>query len=327
MKLVIEITPQLLSRLRRAVETGGYPGFAEFAVLALENQLGLEEGGPIEARTGNLPSMQPPEHAQPPEVFAPSSASSLSVADAGWLWGMINRLLPVKFACRALLKSGPTLLSSFRENTSQQATEFGAELMTATRSRGREDTLATGFPIKEPLFPARRRFENHFIGRLEAAGSPRGALFELGLAGVKGERNQATIALTEAGFQFASLSNPPIDKRDFSVALSAEEAAVYLARVAAVIPREADCFSMVLTTLRHGPVSVDGLNTAVQKHLPRYSMAALQGQKAGALGRLRDLGFIVRTTESSATNFRITDRGIHALEVLQPAAEFGGTGQ
>ncbi len=332
MNLLLEIPTGLLGRLSEAVDRNGFASINEFALLALENQLSVE-GQPAPPREPIPTSSRTPwDSARNREMdtrkYLSASATvsaRLSVEESGWLWGIINRVLPIKFVARQLLQltgSEPIPLELARKQIAAQATETAAWIATQmSTARDRHDTLITGFPVREPLYPAEQRFINYFLGRIESMGHARGALFELGLAGIVTGSGKPAIALTEIGYGFASLANPVLDSSSIEASISEEEINFYVSQIVPVIPRELDCFTLILLALKHQTLGVEELDTRVLDHLPnRFSRAAVQSQKAGALGRLRDLALIERKKLGVSASFEITKRGLIALKAISPAA-------
>lgn len=336
MKLVVEIAPTLLDRVRAAVERGNFRSLTEFASLAMENQLALEldQTADDSNRDGSAsPVVQsthaPIERAPYGEILGPTIAASLSVNDHGWLWGIVNRVLPIKFAARYLQNAtdgGLVPLESAKREAANQAEQLARRIVASTsKDRDRHDRLVTGFPLREPIYPAKLRFANHYVGRLEHSKEPRGALFELGLASLGDRGGKWYVGLTPIGEEFARLRNPVLDSANHQTPLSPEEIACYVTKIVPGIPRELDCFLTLLTNIGSGPKSVDQLDRLVELHLPRkYSKAALQTQKAGALGRLRDLGLIERIKEGLTASFTITPAGKKAFEHLAQLPVDGG---
>lgn len=329
MKLVVDISAKLFERLQIAVDRSDYPSIGDFAILALENQLSLETS--VVAPSAELVADTSPmgqqdrhdfrvdEPRSAAKLLAPTSAASLNVADDGWLWGIVNRILPIKFALRELYAAHAlSPLPLAQQQIAESATLFAQKILANTSTeRDRHDTLVTGFPIREPLYPAQQRFSNHYVGRLERSGQTRGALFELGLAGIEYTEGQPSIGLTELGLNLARLPNPTLDSARFDAALSPDEVAYYVENVVPSIPRELDCFVTLLAALENGPKSVEDIDTIVADHLStRFSPAAIQTQKAGGLGRLRDLGLINRQKDGLTAQFQITEDGQLALRRL-----------
>lgn len=343
MKVVIDIPVGLLDRLRNAVEAGGFASLGQFATLALENQLSLEapaHGSRTGAVTSPAPPRVPPqvEHlpqatgagfsalrvASPvsPSTFECSAAAHLSVEDQGWIWGIINRIFPIKVALRSLLidsAQGPAVLLSAKSRAGERAESVGKwiQQMYAGNGPPRDESLLTGLPTREPLYRARERFEDHFFGRVDKTGRPWGALFELGMAGVKTAEGHRLVALTTAGATLAVLPNPVLDEARLDRALSEEEIGAYLDMVAAKVPRERSCLLAILEGLLERDMTVAQMDGLARRVLPkRLSDAAAQTMKAGALGRMQDLELITRVKTGRSARFAITQTGESALNKL-----------
>lgn len=327
MRVIIDVSPKLFDRLQSLVDNSDYRSVADFATVAFENQLLLESAPSTQPSASLAPNrsiggaVAPNERDQISRALSPvasTSAALMSVEEHGWIWGIVNRVLPIKFAARQLHASNLILLTDAQSEIAKAATDFAKRILANTPGdRDRHDTLVTGFPNREPLYPAQERFANHYVGRVERSGQTRGALFELGLAGIETSAGTPRIGLTESGIEFAELPNPVIDSYEFGQSLSEDEVSFYIEKVARAVPREMDCFTTILSALTHAPKSVEELDTIAKRRLSTgFSLAAIQTQKAGGLGRLRDLGLIQRNKDGLTANFEITSRGQIALAGL-----------
>jgi hypothetical protein len=344
MKVVIDISSSLYERAQKALVTHKYASLGQLASLALENQLLLEaeemesdrsngDKVPLEERrkqSAGEPDVDRrkgfselalgaiPEGTPIPTLDTAATARR-DVVESGWLWGIVNRILPIKIAARSLLIGGEIKSGMLQQTAGLAAQRAQAAAKWLSQAYGelpppREDSMLTGLPMREPLYRARQRFADNYFGRLDKSGNAWGALFELGLAGTDARGRTIFAALTPEGVAFAALPNPVIDLGDLGAALSATEIETYLDQIAMKIPRERHCFQVLLAALADRDRSVEDLSEVAVRHLPRsLSPAAVQTMKAGALGRLQDLRFVTRMKAGRSARFAITEAGLAAL--------------
>src|SRR5438094_8768769 len=121
MKVALEISSSLYERAQQAMVTHRYESLAQLASVAIENQLLLEAGQkPSEGSDGNktlpnedrqespnsnvtgfeLLSLRVIPEGTPIPTLDTTDAARLDVSENGWLWGIVNRVLPIKIAAR-----------------------------------------------------------------------------------------------------------------------------------------------------------------------------------------------------------------------------------
>lgn len=337
MKLVLDVPGSLFERLQRAVAHGRFDSIGQFATVAIENQLSLEQPAPSGASTVgsgpvSIPGVRGGGGEESPLVLRKGietrtvdsgPAAGLSVEEHGWIWGMVNRVFPIKVAARSLLldsADGAAALHDARQAASERA-ELVARWLSSRYGNdapSRDESLLTGLPVREPLYRSRERFADHFFGRLDGSGRSWGALFELGLAGVENVKaDSPRVLLTAVGARFASLTNPVLDAGELSVALSAEETDLYLQGVVTRVPRERHSFEVILGALASKELSTEGLSNVAQQNLPKtLTDAAIQTMKAGTVGRMIDLELITRLRTGRTVRFGITNRGERVMAAL-----------
>lgn len=316
-----------MERATAVLSKGGYRSLSEFLVVALENQVSQEVGwftqGGTTAELGSGAAMAPPTQAAPAgpaaavlkrDDLAAPEESRLSTAEHGWLSGFVNRLLPVKVASRTLLQLQATravTLDELREAAAENATILAKKLAArGANSVPRDESIVIGLPAREPLFRAKRRFADHFVGRVDGAGALHGALFELGLAALV-ERSTKGVGLTDVGRRFAELPNPVVDGTGPLVsALSSAEIDLYLAEIATTVPRENAGFRTLLSALTVNAQSVADLDALAAKALrATHTRDTARSAKTGVLGRMRDLDLISRERAPRGVYFHATDSG------------------
>ncbi|MGK2962568.1 MAG: hypothetical protein ACSLFK_10545 [Gemmatimonadaceae bacterium] len=330
MLIVFRGEETLLSRIQELISAGQYPSVGDFVRVAVENQLSLESRedtddtdpppraivSPAVAVGLTLPRPTPdPRLVQNPDEMYRKPDSD------GWMWGLVNRILPIKVSARSLLTDSVEKLPHFskaRGAAADRASSFARGLNISPALKQRQ-TVLVGFPTKPPLQKARARFANQYFGRTDGEGRLWGALFELGLANINPTSGK-TVGLTETGYRFASLPNPAIDEGRLDDPISDAEADFYVTEIAARVPRERHCFVTLLEALAESNHDVEELNAVCRAALPaRLSAAAAQAMKAGALGRLIELKLITRMQDGREAWFSINEDGRAALRVLRVA--------
>jgi hypothetical protein len=345
MRLVIDVAEPILQRVQELVKEGRFSDMNVFVATAIENQLSLESspmaGSGLTAlpqshtsRSGSGP-VKPDDpllralNGGAPGPTAPvSPTASLSTGEAGWIWGLLNRLLPLKVAARTaanMTRERSVSLNELRRDSSRAAARLGAWLayIDKANSLSREDRLATAFPIRHPTDKSTARFADHFAGRLTSGGQLRGGLFELGLAGVVGQSsNDPEIALTQPGWLFARIPNPVLDQEAKERGLSQAEADVYLANAIHHVPREKDCLLTIVGALAAESRLAKELDEVIRKHFDgRVGEAEATTLRAGALGRLFDLGLLSQARTPQGARWDLSDRGREVSAQLEAKQE------
>jgi len=228
------------------------------------------------------------------------------------IWGQVNRLFPVKLACRwvavaaAIRGQWPTL-DAIAEPLASDAALLGSALEKAdmSKSRKREDMLATGLPRRGNL-QSRDRFLSQFVARITRAGRiyP-GALFHYGFACFREEK----LVLTKAGVDFSKLENPIMDEPFGSagLALSNSERAFFLRQIAGYAETEWREFKAVLSAIRSGSSAPDSLLASVRNFLPsEWTEMAYRTHIYGILARVCDLGLVAKQWDGRRVKYNVT---------------------
>ena len=323
MLLVSEIRAEL-HRRAQGLLPDRYESFDELLNVALENQLRLEEqGGPgpieiAEPFVQTEPKAHPvPGHSDPyiealdsklfgslPEPPDPGTWSSPV------LWGQVNRLLPVMVGARVLghlhleTEFQEIPLAVWHEKAAALATALHLHLLDldheAQRRRG--DLWSIGFPRGDRA--STRRYANQFLGR----GSSRapGAAEMLGLVTIRRAGDEATAAITAAGVEWNALRNPVLDERESTETISEAEADVYLRILSRQLPEERS-FMALMAELIEETNSRTALEDELIRRRPDLEKYA-STMRAGAIGRLHDLGFLERTREGTSVRYSLAPR-------------------
>jgi hypothetical protein len=324
MILVSEIRPELYREAQKLVP-GRYSSFDELLNLALENQLRLEERGPGPlARPDVPPPGRSPSEPAPPSATREADVQALDATEFSslpeppdpnvWssplLWGQINRLLPAMAGVRVLghlqleSEAKEVPLAIWHERAAAAATSLHAQLLDldhqAQRRRG--DLWSIGFPSGDRA--STRRYANQFLGR----GSRRapGAAEMIGLVAIRRDGEVPTAAITASGVELSALENPVFDRTDPSETISEAEADLLLQVLARQLPEER-AFMALMAKLIEGTDSRVGLEQELIRQRPDLEKYA-STMRAGAIGRLHDLGFLSRTREGTKVRYSLSSR-------------------
>jgi hypothetical protein len=240
--------------------------------------------------------------------------------NAAWLWGMINRVFPLKLAartCADMVGNGPVLLQSLHAEFAERGRSVGDLLTAADHSQGRRrnEALAVAFPTSTVEQKALVRFAHQFVGRRSSDGRYLGGAFETGLIGVV-EPGSDWVAPTAIGWEFAKIRNHVLDDGTTTGRnLNEAEGTYYMNTVAASVPAERNAFRAILGVL----AIVESINASSLASELRHCQNAGQSEtvwvstRSGALARLADVGAIARTAEGRSASYRITEMGRLAM--------------
>lgn len=332
MRAIIELPEYLVREARKLIDEGRYSDLSSFIVASIENQLALEKSdikpGTVlmegEAR-GWKGGVRPSPTADVSDV--PRDYSGVRVVgypewegrgEKNWLWGQINKVLPIKFAARLLANEVSStgerpLLEKFRNKAAVEARTFGLALeeVDDREEHAWGERLSTAFPTSNKVDRALTRFGSQFVGYVRADGQMSGALLELKFGNVMGRNKDVRIGLTQAGLKFAQLANPVLDERDYSRPLSEEEIDFYLDHITSRVPWEAGAFKVILRIISDGITGREEVNREISKRLAvGWSAAQVNTERAGTMARMFQLGLLDRNRDGIRVEYRATERGM-----------------
>lgn len=329
MKFVVDLRKSTYERIASLVEKHRLDGISQFLQIAIENQLALEdlEEGPFVVPTETGAVSQPLSNiVEEPaiEVWRGLHATDVSwdeieIADPSHvesapIWGQYNRLLPVKVAVRVLArelvshgKSVP--LTDFHAATSKIAVRVRRFLETVDNHNEtpRGERLSTGFP--EGREKSVQRFQAHFLGYLQGDGTAVGALPQLGFVSISPEPGNS-VFLTKPGLELARLSNPLIDgESPYSRSLSPKEVDFLLSHIKRSLPIEFEFITTLLQWISQGTRTPEELTKRIQRAYPEWSRKVANSMRTGALGRMHDLGLIIRERDGRHVTYELQPGG------------------
>lgn len=335
MRIILELPEYLVREARKLISEGRYSDISSFIVASVENQLTLEKsdirpdtvlmeegvqgwkGGRGPSLTTKISDVQR-DYSGVEVVGYPEWEGR---GEKDWLWGQINKILPIKFVARLLaneLSGGgePPLLEEFGKSAAAAARAFGLDLKRVDEREGHGwgERLSTAFPISDKVDRALGRFGSQFVGYVRGDGGMSGALLELKLGNVIGHDKDIRIGLTPAGLKFAEIRNPVLDERDYSRPLSEEETDFYLDHIARRVPWEAAAFRVILRIIGDGITGREEVNREISKRLAvKWSAAQVNTERAGTMARMFQLELVGRERDGIRVEYKVTERGMRWL--------------
>jgi hypothetical protein len=230
------------------------------------------------------------------------------------VFGQVNRLFPMKVACRWLATVSATdgkwpKYDSISDRMADDAATIGSllEQWDNNASRKRDEQLATGLP-RRGNSSSRDRFLSQFVARVTRGGEiyP-GAIWQYELA----KFEDSAIVLTERGLAFAQIDSPILDAKDEKAptTLSDDETNFLVRQVLGWVPRERDDMKIILAAVRDGKVTPPALTTAVQSKFPRgWNQNMVFTHISGLVARLAELRLLKRNWQGRNVNYELVDQ-------------------
>lgn len=337
MKLVIDVPEETLERVRKIVKEKDYDDPSEFLIVALENQIVLEES------TKNEQSLQSfDDYFSDDDGSDTSEQSTISNLDngelgsvptcqppskerisTGPLWGQYNRIFPIKIVVRNLansLKRANTKridLEKFQDKAAKNARDIGLRLegVDDELNRGRGEKLSSGLPVGANANKSLSRFKEQFVGRVDKQGNLDGACPVLQFVDISPEKD-SNIGLTEAGLEFAELHNPLLDDSiRAETSLSDAEKEFFLKHVSTNLSREFEAINTALQSIQDGDDRPDGLTEQIAQLNGDWSENQASTIRTGLVSRLHELGLLTRERVGQrGVAYKLTDHGQSLLE-------------
>lgn len=328
MKIISDLPNYILNKIRKLVEDGKYQSISNFLVVAAENQLTIESDDLPDIHDFTFGNPQEKTHKQDfsynhPQrdikTLAPFIKEESENSWDDWLWGQINRILPIKFATRVLAIETDRLgqfpkKDEFDVSASEMARNFGIflEEQDEKLNKARDEKISTGFPISSKKESSLGRYKSHFIGYQRADGSLTGALFDLGLANLKEDlKGDLVIGLTDSGLAFSKIDNPVLDLNNFNISLGNDEHQFYISHILKKVPGEVSLFKLLLELVNKGSNKREQLNEKLKKLVTasEWSDGMVSTQRAGAISRMYEIGLITKDRIGLEVRYLSTDFG------------------
>lgn len=348
MKIICDLPEYQVKQIRRLIGDGHFSDIESFIQTSVDNQLSLEfheSATPkqdesdkktdweyiIETRMREKNNSQVSDQildelklrpdiscltVEPPKFERINVFNAKSEEDL-WMWGQVNKILPIKFAIRYLLikiPAGENLieLKEFTEEACKLARDFGLYILSKDKKNKKErgEKLSTAFPIGENPDKAFSRFASHFIGEQRRDLRLSGALANLKLVNIEGDYGKEYIGITEKGLEFSCIENPVIDHKKFEKSLSSEEINFYLEHIRNYVPGEDKAFRAILGFVNTGINTREGINNELAKTIANnWSEKIINTQRAGVTSRIFELGLLAKEKTGITVKYLITDKG------------------
>lgn len=327
-RIISNVPEYALDTIRQLIEKGQYSSMDSFVRTAVENQIALElpEGvEPVSEGAAAVEVVNPAASLEFPtgkkiSVVTPSSFDVLNLPLVDeesdfWIWGQVNRILPIKFILRFLAIHLPSdgnmiELSRFKELIRPAGRSIAERMMEVDRKfeRVRGEGLAAAFPGGTDAEKAHSRFENLFIGFLRGDGKVSGAAPQLRFCALSRDVDHDYIGITKEGVEFAALANPVLDQQE-AKPLSKEEVDFYLAHISKHVPGELRAFKLILSAISTSTNIREGINDAIFSKYPNWSPAMINTQRTGAMSRMNELGLISKVKRGVSVRYSLSERG------------------
>jgi len=338
MKYVFDLTQKQLHEIKRIINTRNYDSVSQFLYTAVENQIHLEKSNTIEykeskpkeiIRAGtvseNIDIIKLENINTSPKLVAKPNFHSLSASlleiseEKCWLWGQVNKILPIKIGVRYLYANIDSQewieLENYKQKTAKIAADLGELIRRYEKEKNkkRNDKISAGLP-KKRSFKSKERYKNHFLASIRKNNKLDGTLPFLKLVNLrKDEKDTVSIGLTEEGLKFASLSNPVIDSANFDKSLDSDEVNFYLNHISQNVKGEYYAIKWLLSILKNGINQREQINEKLKEDFSQYwdgvSDKVINTQRAGLMARMYELGLIEKQKQGIRVIYKITSEG------------------
>lgn len=342
MKYLVDISQKHAQKIQNLVGKGDYEGMAQFIAVAIENQLYLEESGlsmfaKNEKDIDNTPAKEDNNtqsekatvslkltafQANPQVVPAPSYMQLVlgqneRNEELFWLWGQINKILPVKIGVRTLFRELGTdkmiPLDEFADVAVEEAARIGEQL------RSHEDQLrklrgernSAGLP-KFDDEKSQTRYRAQFLAYGRKDGLLDGAMALLRFVNIDTKSGKHLIGITQAGVEFAKIPNPVLDEDNLDTSLNRKEVEFYLAHVKSHVKGEFAGIKWILSKIKQGINEREPLNHELKKEFAELwgaSDAVINTQRAGMMARMFELGLLEKEKRGIYVTYHNSDFG------------------
>ena len=335
MRHVAEIDPRTWLQIQELIREARYESVAQFIAVAIQNQIQLEVPS-IERVETDVLGAAGPEKVQGSGLSADVSLKAPTeepflVQTRGEqsdevIWGLYNRIFPVKITVRVLARllvgkgSKSIELKALREEAVLQARTLGKQLLLTDRSRksGRGERLATGLPVRRGE-KSLDRFKNMFVGAMSGQGRVDGFPAALGFVLLQRVGGRVEVSLTSAGFKFANLKNAVLDDsvEQAEGTLSVAESDFFMTHIRRVLPHEWELCHTIIESIPDGSDTPAAVDQIIRRALPGLNPSMVAPTRAGIISRLEELGLVQRRQDGLRVSYALTKRGESFLESAQ----------
>lgn len=334
MKYIVDIPKWLDIKIKKilAEEALGYSSVEEFIIVACENQIKIESaesgetfetGTQVEARTVQEKKFEHLLTSDIPSIHTVSIPMPEKV-ETILLWGQVYRIFPIKLGARILANIIKEIgteyidLEDFREKAANAAREFGIQLEMLDEQNRRKvgEKFSTGLPIGDKVELSKNRYKAQYLAYQTGKGTIVGALADLRLANIEGDK----IGITEKGLEFAKLENPLLDSKDANPAAVLLEGEIncYLSLISEFLPEETAFMKTVLGMIESEEPPRGEFNSKVKEFLERtwkreITYAVANTMRSGALSRMWELKLVESKRVGKTVVYSITEDGRNYL--------------
>ena len=229
------------------------------------------------------------------------------------VFGQVNRLLPLKLACRWLVNAAVTegrwpRYEIISDKLADDAATVGTllERWDTENERKRDELLSTGLP-RRGNSASRDRFLSQFLARVTRSGE----IYPAAVCQYQLARfDDSAITLTDQGLAFSLLENPILDKRDKKAMspLAEEESSFLVEQILEWVPAERDDMRVVLNAVGGGSKTPSELTGAIRGCFPQeWSDSVFQTHTSGLVARLGELRLLKRVWHGRNVNYELGD--------------------
>jgi len=335
MKFLADISQKHAEKIQDLIGKGSYENIAQFISVAVENQLHLEESGFTEISfetstskdkkeiTAGLKETKLINITSDPKIQDTPSFQELTLSQNTknesdvWLWGQINKILPIKIGTRVLLRelkdSRTVLLDDFAGKAAAEAAYIGQNIRKYEDSHEklRDERISAALPTVGDE-KSLTRYKAQFLAIIRKDGLMDGAMSLLRFSKIDSSGSKDFIGLTKEGLAFARLHNPVIDDNHYMKSLSKEEIEFYLDHVRAKVKSEWSGIKWIASKIADGINEREALNTQLKKEYGKLwgaSDAVINTQRAGLMARMFELGLLGKEKNGKYVTYNITDLG------------------
>lgn len=341
MKYLADISRKHAEKINKLIQEAQYESVAHFISVAVENQLCLEESGEIQSinhrdlnvdegldRVSKVVDFDRMKlsniHLEPELVTEPTFGQLVlsngeKIEKHTWLWGQINKILPVKIGVRVLLHELKERKWMELDHFLEKATNEAAQLGNLIRSfehkndKKRGEKISAGLPDTNKE-KSQTRYKSHFLTQVRRDGLLNGAMAILRFANINtnGKCDKQFIGLTKHGFKFATISNPALDMENFDLSLSNSETQFYLEHSKKHVINEHQAILWVLRKINNGVNKRDALNQELKKEYGEYwkaSDAVINTQRTGLMARMFELGLLDKDKKGIYVTYKLSEFG------------------
>ncbi|HKR06624.1 MAG TPA: hypothetical protein VJY62_18465 [Bacteroidia bacterium] len=346
MKYVIDINQKHAESIQDLINKGDYNSISQFVNVAIENQIHLEtsDAKPI---SNNIESESIPETKQnntieskwetyrinnitshPQTVPYPDpSGIVLTSADNEpkqmWIWGQINKILPVKIGLRVLYKELENDKYIEMDNFLNKALQFAVKINYAIQnyeiklSKTRSEKISAGLPDMEKKSQTRYKSQFLVYSRKDSLLDGAMSLLKFINVDIESRKGKILLGLTQSGVEFAEISNPSLDNSSFEQSLSQEEIDYYLKHIKTNVPNEHNAIKWLLNKINEGFNEREAIKKEMKnefQELWNASDAVINTQRAGLTSRITELRLLDKEKNGIYVIYHVSDSGKSFLE-------------